>query len=150
MILKPELIIPLATVKSADEALRLAGTRFVDEGFAHASFVDALIEREHHFPTGLPSHTCAVALPHCDVRHIKQPAVGVVTLTEPVEFRMMGDPEQTLDVSILFVLGMKDPHAQPQLLSEIINIIQNDDLLMSVLRAHDSHEIVSVLNHSLA
>lgn len=56
--------------KDWEEAIRLCGQAIADAGYADETFMNACIEREKEYPTGLPSEV-PVAIPHSKVEGIK-------------------------------------------------------------------------------
>jgi mannitol/fructose-specific phosphotransferase system IIA component (Ntr-type) len=48
------------TIATWQEAIDAAIQPLIDSGTAHESYIAAVIEREHSFPTGLPPGACNV------------------------------------------------------------------------------------------
>ncbi len=132
-----EAIIPLA------EMLHTNG--YVEDGF-----LEALLKREIEYPTGLPTLPYGTAIPHASVQYVKTTAVGIGVLEEPVQFRMMGSPEIPIQVKVIFLLGIKEAHAQVTILRFIVEILQQVDLLESIVGASDAGMLAEILNQRLA
>lgn len=149
MILKKELIQLNVEAPDAASALSQAAAPFIAQGYAKSSFPQALSTREASFPTALPAQGVDICIPHADPSHILKTAMSVVVLKNPVEFKMMGDPDTTLHPRIMFVLGLKEAHGQVEMLQKLIEVIQDEQLLKDILAAQTSDVIYDLLAEKL-
>lgn len=108
-------------------ALRLLATAAVEQGYAHESFVDAVLEREATFPTGLPLPV-PVAIPHADARHIVKPGLAALVPQAPLRFGEMGSKTRTVDARFVLMLLVDDPGQQVTLLGRLIAALRRPDL----------------------
>lgn len=143
MFLRKELVSVRETYSSRDEALTAMANRFVTLGICKETFPDAIIERESKYPTGLPT-VVGTAIAHCDAGHVNEPAMGVMTLANPVEFEQMGGGDP-LDVSIVFMLAVVDPKEQVPLLQKVMGVMQDGDLLLAMHEAESSEALWELL-----
>lgn len=148
-VISVDLIVSQLKAASFQEIIESLGNRLQAFGYVKDSYVSAVIKREGIFPTGLPLGNINVAIPHTDVEHVNKPAIAVATLAHPVPFGNMGDPGDTLEVSIVFLLAMKEPHAQVNLLQNLVETFQNPEILEFLLRATDPKEIEKILQQHL-
>lgn len=148
-VLSADLIVSQLVAASFQEIIQSLGNKLHDFGYVKNSYVPAVIKREGIFPTGLPLGNINVAIPHTDVEHVNRPAIAVATLAHPVTFGNMGDPGNKLEVSIVFLLAMKEPHAQVDLLQNLVETFQNPEVLENLLGATDSKEIEKILQQYL-
>ena len=132
-------------VDDAIQALRVGAKLMESCGYVKTSYESAIIDRESKYPTGIPTQPIGVAIPHTDIEHVNQPAVAVLTLQRPVEFQMMGNPEESVPVRILFVLAITDHEAQIEMLVRLSEILQDSALLEQLLLITDVKEVVRVL-----
>lgn len=129
-----------------DEVLHQLGTAVIEAGLARKDYVDALLERESSFPTGLPI-SGGVAIPHTSAEFVMGDTIAVATLAEPVEFSEMGgDPDQRVEVSTVFMLVISDGSRQVPVLSKLIKKLQSGALVEDVRKATGAAEITSVLD----
>jgi len=77
--------------------LRQVADLAIRAGHAAPSFGDALVTREHAYPTGLPT-LVPVAIPHADPSHVREAGFAVATLARPVPFGVMGTAEDRVDL----------------------------------------------------
>ena len=114
------------------------------------SYADAVIAREKIFATGLPTLLGGVAIPHTDVEHVNTPAVCIARLKEPVDFIVMGDDTETVSVDCVFMLAMKEAHAQLTLLQNLMGILQDADALRLIKTGASAQEICSFVKERLS
>jgi PTS system galactitol-specific IIA component len=148
-VLSADLIISQLEAANVKEIIESLGNKLHAFGYVKDSYVPAVIKREGIFPTGLPLGNINVAIPHTDVEHVNKPAIAVATLANPVAFGNMGDSGNTLKVSIVFLLAMKEPHAQVDLLQNLVETFQNPEVLEILLGAANPKEIEKILKQYL-
>lgn len=147
--LKKELILLNMDCKDSQEAIRELAQAFVKEGAVKESFVEAVLEREKNYPTGLPAVAFDIAIPHTVSKHVIQPAMAVGVLKKPVEFHQMGSPDIILHPQILFMLAISDPKEQLSLLRRIMKLLQNKELLSGVKNAKSPDEVLRLLQPAI-
>ena len=145
MILKEELVKVGLVAKDAEDALRQVAQGFVDAGYGKATYPQAIVDREKVYPTGLPVEAYDIAIPHCSADNVSSTAVAIATLKEPVEMRMMGDPDTVLHPQAFFMLGIAEAHSQVGMLQRIIDCIQDADLLKRLYACETPHELYELM-----
>jgi PTS system galactitol-specific IIA component len=86
-----------------------------------------------------------VAVPHTDPEHVLKPGVAVATLTRPVAFANMEDPDDAVPVGLVFMLALNDKDRQIDMLQQIMQVIQDDALSESLLAANSPDELLALL-----
>lgn len=114
-------------------------------GYVREDFGQRVAEREATFPTGLQLEKLGAAIPHTDAECVLQEFVAVVVNEDPIPFQSMEDPSQSVDASLVFVLGLNQPHAQLEMLQSLMGILQNNDLLQEFLQAKTSQELLTIV-----
>ena len=145
VLLKKELIKVGVEAKDAEEALKTVAQGFVDAGYAKDSFPQAVCDREVVFATGLPAVGMDIASPHSDSIHVNQTCIGIATIKNPVEFKMMGSPEITLHPKILFMLAIAEAHAQIEMLQKLMGILQEEELLKACYACTTADEVYDLM-----
>src|SRR5690625_1806714 len=112
-----------------EEVLRTMAANLEEKDLIKDSYVEAVIAREQEFATGLPTAGYSVAIPHTDVEHVNQKTISVAILKDPVEFGVMGDPDETTPVKLVFMLAMDKADSQLSLLQRLMQIFQDEDTL---------------------
>lgn len=136
------------TYSGWEDAISRATGGFLLEGVdVVAGYIEALIRRERLFPTGLPTSPVGVAIPHADPEYVIQPFLGIVTLTSPILFREMGDPESQVWVSVMIVVGLTNEKSSEQtnVLSRLVEIFEDEQVLREIYDANNPETILSIL-----
>ena len=119
-------------------------------GFVEHSFLSAIKTRELNFPTGLPVNSCAIAIPHCDSDHIKEPFVSFTRLLNTIPFIQMGSQDIYLPVKMIFMLGFtKDDPEQIVLLQHLMEFFMDDNCVTQLLEAKEVQECYAILTEYL-
>ncbi|QVI35991.1 PTS galactitol transporter subunit IIA [Lacticaseibacillus chiayiensis] len=144
-LLNKNLIHRNVTFSNSDDALKSMATTMVENQYVKSSFIDAVVNREHQFPTGLPTGGIMVAIPHADWTNVNRGTISVATLKTPIIFKNMGDPGEDLAVRLIFMLAVSEPHAEVTLLKDLMGIVQNQSTLQGLLDAKTDDELFTRL-----
>lgn len=134
-----ELIVRNVEAVDAEDAIRQVGQYFLRAGFVKDTYIDAVVAREKVFATGLQLADIAVAMPHTDPQHVNRPGVCIAQLAHPVTFAHMGDPDVTVEAEMLFMMAIKNPDEQVELLQKVLSVFQQPEVVAD-FRAADSDE----------
>lgn len=132
--------------RDREDVLKKMAQLLYNAGYVLDTYGEAIIQRERNFPTGLPTGENGVAIPHTDVCHVKAPMIAVGILKSPVEFNSMGGMEEVVSVKIIFMLAMNNGDNQVKLLSQLMQIIQDQDLLEQLSSAQSVSDICTLLD----
>lgn len=143
------LVISPMSAENSSDAIKQLGQLLQEQGYTEDSFVDAVIEREKVFATGLPTPEIQVAIPHTDPEHVRRTAIAIGVLPEPVAFGEMGNPAATVDVSIVCVLAVKEADFLVSLLQELVAIFQDPEILHQLVAASSAGEVAGTFNQRL-
>lgn len=144
-LIRKELIIANSDAQSKEEILKSLFERLLSFGYVKESFLDGILTREKTYPTGLFLGEDNVAIPHTDAEHVIKPAIAIATLRKPVTFKSMENPDENLKVKAIFVLALNSPHAQVNVLQQLVNLFQNKDFIKEILRAENNDEIIETI-----
>jgi len=131
-------------VKDQFDAIALAAKPLLERGYVSEEFIDAAIERERVFPTGLPTKI-GVALPHTVAKYVLKESISILTLKNTIVFAGMGNPKESIPVQIVFLLAINDPEKQLRILQTIITIIQNEKMLRKIRDAKEPRDIYNLI-----
>lgn len=120
-----------------------------NNGYVKESFLEAVLEREKSYATGLPLENMGVAIPHTDPEHVNNPAIAVAVLNNPVEFHMMGSDQVPVDVDIVFMLAITDPKDQITLLERLMGLFQNKELMSKLKNADTQNKVKELIETHL-
>lgn len=143
--LEPSLIFAPVRVDDRNAVLKLLAGRMKELGYVKDTYLQAVLDRERAFPTGIAVNGGGVALPHCDPEHVIQPTMALAILEKPVTFGAMTGQGEVL-VDIVFMLAMKEPSKQIYLLQQVAFMLQNPELLSALKRARSPKDVTDVLS----
>ena len=131
---------------SAQEAIRKLGGALQQKGIVKDTYVDAVLQREEIFPTGLPTPEIHVAIPHTDPEHVIKPAIMLGVLKKPVVFGEMGNPDSQLDVQLICMLAIAKSDSLINLLEKLVVAFQDPEFLKSMICCDDPEIAVTRFN----
>ena len=142
-----ELIMSDVDAKDSEDAIRQVGRLFLENGFVKDTYIDAVVEREKVFATGLQLDGICIAMPHTDVVHVYKPGITVAKLSHPVEFEHMGEPGRKVQAEMLFMMAITNPEDQIGTLMRVLGVFQNKEAIVAFKAAESEDEIYAVAKH---
>lgn len=149
-LLNPKVILINIEAENREEALNILANKLKSEGFVKDSFIQAILDREDEFSTGLPGFGRGIAIPHADPHHVNSSVMAIATLKKSVQFRMMGNHDELIDVEVMFMLALKESHSHMSVLQNLMDIIQNEALLTQIKEAATPDELYSLVSAHIA
>lgn len=123
------------SAKNWDEALRKLSKFLYERGYVKDTYEEALVRREHEFPTGLEiPDKVNVAIPHADVEHVNKQALLISILDQPIKVGKMDDPDEKIDIHLILLLAIKNPDGYVKFLSDLTTLFQVDEFSEYVKR----------------
>lgn len=145
-ILEPQAVMLGVQASTSEEVIRLLADRLQSLGYVKDSFADAVIMREQSMPTGLPlEREENVAVPHTDPEHVVKAGIALATLSKPVAFGNMEDPDDKLAIGTVFLLAINDKDRQIDTLQQIMAVIQSPQALDALKQARTVAQIAAIL-----
>jgi PTS system galactitol-specific IIA component len=145
-LLQPSCVLLNRSFDTAEDVIRAVSAELYHAGYVKASFAQAAIDREKQLPTGLPlAGGINAAIPHTEIDHVIEPALGLATLTKEINFRNMVSPAEEVPVRLVFVLALEQPKAQIEMLQAIAAILQNPNLVKRLLAATSFENVIGEL-----
>jgi len=122
------------------------GTYAHQQSYATESFVDALLERESNYPTGLDisTHGLGIAIPHADPEHVNDPAVILGLPKTTIPFTSMDDPDVRIDVDVVVLLLVTDTEGYSTFLSNLTNLFQDSEFAEAA-HERDAHTLLELI-----
>jgi PTS system galactitol-specific IIA component len=131
-------------------AIRALAKLMLENGCVTDSYLDAVLEREKEFPTGLSTAPFGVALPHTDCEHVKRTGIAVGVLSGPIEFHAMDDPDETVEVKLIFLMAIRESGMMVEILQKLAEIFQKPDVLEQLSTAANPSRVVQILKSQLS
>ncbi|MEA4873939.1 PTS sugar transporter subunit IIA [Anaerorhabdus sp.] len=132
-----------------EEVLEKMANVLKEKGFVKDSYLSAILEREKIYPTGLENESIHVAIPHCDIANVNHAALCVGVLKQPIKFAKMDDPDTNIDVSLIIMMALTEPHGHIEMLQKIIALIQDQELLEKVITATEPSVVYDLTKDKL-
>ena len=133
----------------AKEVIDLLAGKMHAQGLVTAEYGAQTWEREQHHPTGLPTKPFCIAFPHADAEGVHRSALGVAVMRQPVTFQNMADPDEGLDVSVVFMLANRDPEEQIQTLRNLAMLFGQSEKLAELREQSTLQGVESWLRREL-
>ena len=140
ILISPEIVMLGLKADTDMEAIDQLASLLYSKGIVKESYIPAVKQREVDYCTGLAFESMGVALPHTDTEHVNQQAIAIGVLDRPVLFRAMGMPEETVEVSMMFMLAITKPDAELEFLSKMVDVFQQPGCLDRVKQARNAVE----------
>ncbi|AUY39958.1 PTS galactitol transporter subunit IIA [Leclercia adecarboxylata] len=132
---------------TCQQALAHIGEEMLAKGVVHPTYPAALLEREAVFPTGIALEKHAVAIPHCEAIHAREPALYLIRPDNPVHFHQ-ADDDTEIAVSLIIALIVENPSAQLTLLRRLFSELQKPTLMEALLTAPD-HQLEALFAEAI-
>lgn len=132
------------SVSSSEDVIRALCSLLEKAGNVDENYVSAVIERESHFPTGLPTDILKIAIPHAGRDHINRSSIAAAKLDSPVPFKSMEGTDEILYIEFVILLAISDSEKQIDMLQKLMNLIQDKKNLIALKNARNKEDIVSV------
>ena len=149
-LLRLDCILDNLQATSKEDALRQMAQTLFDLGYVRKSFLQAILDRESRYPSGLPMEGEKIAIPHVDSIHVVRSVLFFARLGKAVEFSVMGDPASRISVRLISMFALKEKNQIGNLLTTLITAYQNPLLLDSLIRAEDKATIYKILANTAA
>lgn len=143
--LTPSLSFFNKSFSSKEELFKDIYNNAFNNGYVTEEFYEKISLREEKYPTGIDLENVGVAIPHTDAEYVKKEFVSIYVLKEPTIFQSMEDETKEVLVTIVFVLGLKAPHNQLEMLQTLIGLMQDEALIKKFKKLKDFGEMEFLL-----
>lgn len=137
-------------VNTNKEVIKTLGNLMQQKDYVKSGYIEAVLKREASLPTGLDIGGICVAIPHTDPVHVNKPAIAVGLLNKPVKFHCMIAPDRELDVKVVFLLAVKNPEKQVELLKKLMALFQNVNILRQIENADKSETVAQIMEEAIS
>lgn len=127
------------------EVLDILAAKLFAQGMVKDTYAEAVKAREKVYATGLELPEMSIAIPHTDAVHVNTPALCMGILREPVSFGAMGMADQRVDAKVVFMLSIKEPHAQLKVLQALMKVFQTEGRLTALAACKTEEEAAAML-----
>lgn len=141
---------PQITADSSNEVIKSLCDDLIAFNCVEKSYTEAVLAREISFPTGLDvDGKIKVAIPHADIEFVKSAQIAFASLQRPINFQSMACDGSTVSVSLVFLLAVKNPEDQVDVLQQLMNLFEKEDILKYLAAETNVNKIKEVLEKEL-
>lgn len=142
-----QVILQQQEIKSKKAALTILANELQKKNVVSGEFLPAILKREEKYPTGLALEGgLGVAIPHTDPDKVEKEQLGFISLKKPVKFRQMGDIDEYVNVSMIFVLCLKSPDKQLNMLKNLMSMFTDTEIMKSIQNSTTRAEFLAIIN----
>ena len=133
-------------VQDKQEAIAFLADKLLKAGKVKDTYMQAVLDREKSYPTGLSFGTYAIAMPHTFAQHVNEPCIAVARLKNTVKFVQMGTNDTEVDVGLIMMMAITNPEEQIGYLKKILTLYSSkDNILGKVMDSNSIEEIYDYL-----
>ncbi|WP_431088766.1 PTS sugar transporter subunit IIA [Paenibacillus sp. 8b26] len=119
-------------VKTYSDAIRFTGKFLVENEDIDPKYIDACIDREKDFPTGLLfANDVGIAIPHGSSDFVKKDSISVLRAVNNIEFGKMEDKSEKVDCKLLFHLALSSGKQHIRVLRKLVGLFQDEEFIAS-------------------
>ena len=118
-------------------------------GFARRDLVESILAREKEFPTGINTNV-PFAIPHTNPEFTIRKGIAVATLKRPVTFCEMGNPDRSLDVSIVLMPALTGRETDQKELYRMLQLLEDPRTANALLQSRSKQETRRLLQENPA
>lgn len=124
------------------------------KGYVKDDFYEKLVERESKYPTGMDMKVVDeelpnIAIPHTESEYVNETLIAPIKLEKKVKFNNMINPEESLEVSYLFMILNDQKEKQANILAGIMDFLNSTDSkeLKEFFEYEDTEDIYDFLTN---
>ena len=139
----------LLNKKNKEEVLEDLSNAAINAGFAKHGYLEAILEREEKYPTGLHTPEIEVAIPHADAEWANTPSLTIGLLEQPVIFNPMGGEGGDVNAEIVFMLTIKEPKQQINFLRAFSTLMGKPQVLIDFKNSGDPKQLIEEIKKKM-
>ena len=114
------------TIADWHAAIEFAGQKLLEKGYITPEYIQACLEREKTYPTGLlMANGQGIAIPHADYTLVKTNSISIVRFDKGVVFGQMEDADLTVECGIMFNLAFATSDQHMSVLRRLFTLFQD-------------------------
>lgn len=131
-------------------AIEQIGKMLYDNKYIDSSYIQSVVEREQIFPTGLILPNAGIAIPHASPNNnVFKNGIAAARLNKPVKFRSMENPDEEIDVNMIFMLALSSSNEHLDILKKLFCVFQNQNLINNLKHSKTKIEFLNLLTNNL-
>lgn len=131
-----------------NELLKKMASELYEANCVNELYSEGILTREDEYPTGLEVNGIGIAIPHTDTDKVLKSQICFASVKDPIEFKDMTDKNNTIQVSAVFMLAMKESDQQISTLQNLVELFQNQASVEKLINTTDQEEVINLLRSS--
>lgn len=148
-LLKPELVFVDIDAEDTEDLFRQMQVRLDAMGYIKDNWLDAMLERERSYATGLQTPTIGVAIPHAD-NCVNEAYIAVIKPVKSVTFQPMGGIGDEVEAELVINLGIMREGGQVEMLQALMRIFMDDAAVADIMAQNTPEDLVTTIKAHLA
>jgi galactitol PTS system EIIA component len=121
-----------SAISDCRDAITFAGNKLLEKDFITPEYIQACLEREKTYPTGLlMGNGQGIAIPHADYTLVKTNSISIVRFSQGVVFGQMEDADLSVECSIMFNLAFATSDQHMSILRRLFTLFQDISFIES-------------------
>ena len=133
--------------KDKVEAISKLASLLQEGGYVKETYLANVLNREKTMPTGLQTQAGGVAIPHTDSEHVVRSAMAIGLFNSPVSFKNMADPDEDVEVKIVFLLAIAEKKSVMVVLSKMAEMFLDPKVLSPILEMKSKCEVATYISN---
>lgn len=146
--LNKDLIFTNIDVTNDIEILKEMGKVLLEKGYVKKSFINAIIEREKDYPTGIETNGINIAIPHADPAHVLIPTLALAVSKKNIKFKRIDAPDKIIMVKAVFMLVIKNEETHLELLKKLMNFVGNNNVMTKICNCNTGDQILDIISNT--
>lgn len=130
----------------SDDFFHTVNEKLLAVNLVTIDFLQNIRLREREYPTGLALESFSIAIPHTDIKFIKEPFVAFYQLAEEMPWNEMGADENKLKIKFIILLGLVDTSSHIDFLQNLITLFSTENHADWLSKTQSSHDATNYLN----
>lgn len=132
-------------IQTQEELFRVMTNKLLETECVKENYFEGISNREKEYPTGLIVNGTGFAIPHTDSERVNKSQMCFLSLNQAIEFEDMVDKDHKIQVELVFMLAMAQPHEQVETLQNLITLFQDDEKVDLLKKCDDEKEFMNIL-----
>lgn len=147
-LLHPEITFMDIEATDTEDLFKKMQAKLEPLGYTKDNWLDAMIERERNYATGLQTPTIGVAIPHAD-NCVNKAYIAVVKPVKPVTFQPMGGIGDEVQAELIINLGIVREGGQVEMLQALMRIFMDDAAVADIMKQDTPENLVAAIRSHL-
>lgn len=148
-LIKEELILTNLKCDNQNQAINILYEQLFRYGYVKESYLQGVINREKTYPTGIKLDcSINVAIPHTEAIHVLKSGICLAILKNPIKFKRIDNPDESVEVSLIMMIAIKEQDKQVNVLEELVSMFQNCNFIEKLAKQTEVKKIVDLFKNN--